>query len=165
MANISTTAVRAFSQLLTGTQGLPDRIAQASLDNGASMPSISPSEIVQRHVAADIAEKTSGVRYPSIHVYCERVVNELREKFRRFSGSADLVAEIRVSHEHMDDLQSVLQTYAEFVTDILDSKRGQWAPGLFYTGGYKVQYGPIKRGGRNFLQSAKVELTVNGSME
>lgn len=165
MANISTVAVSALYGLLTGANGLLERIDEISRDAGSGVPTLLASDILQRHVAADIAEKTSGVRYPSVHVFCEKVVNELREKFRRFSGTADLVVEIRVSHEHMDQLQEVLQTYAEVVTDLLDSKRGHWAPGVFYTGGYTIQYGPVKRGGRGFLQSAKVELTVNGSME
>lgn len=165
MARISKTAVSALSALLSGPGGLPENIRKINMDAGRRVPSISGEDIVERHVTADVAEKTSGVRYPSVYVYCEKVVNELREKFRRFSGTADLVIEIRVSHEHMDELQRVLHTYAEAITDILDSKRGHWTPGVFYTGGYSIQYGAVKRGGRNFLQSAKVELTVNGSME
>jgi hypothetical protein len=65
----------------------------------------------------------------------------------------------------MNDLQPSLQTYVEAVTDVLDKKRGRWATGMFYTGGYEIEFGPIKRGGRNFVQSAKVELTVNMSVE
>ena len=116
-------------------------------------------------MAADVAEKTSGVRYPVVYVYCEKVVNDLREKFRTFSGTAELSVDIRVSHEHMDDLQGLLQAYVEAVTDVLDKRRGQWAKGVFYSGGYEIHFGPIKRGGRNFIQSAKVDLTVNVSVE
>lgn len=166
MVHISTAAVSALSTLLAGPNGLPERIEQAAVSvAGHEVPLISGTDIVERHVAADLAEKTSGVRYPTVHVYCDKVVNELREKFRRFSGTADLVIEIRVSHEHMDPLQNILQTYAEAVAHVLDGKRGHWTPGVFYTGGYTIQYGPIKRGGRNFLQTAKVELTIHGSME
>jgi hypothetical protein len=165
MAHITSVAVSTLANLLKGPNGLPDRLGQAALSADVFLPVISAEEIGGTHVAADLAEKTSGVRYPSVNVYCDKVVNQLREKFRRFSGTADLVIEIRVSHEHMDQLQSALQIYAETVTDVLDSKRGNWAPGLFYTGGYTVQYGPIKRGGSSFLQAAKVELTINGSVE
>ena len=166
MASISTVAIRALTDLLTGTDGLPARIeGAAATADGLYVPPIAGTDIVARHVAADLAEKTSGVRYPSAHVYCEKVVNQLREKFRRFSGTADLVVEVRVSHEHMDSLQNVLQLYADAVTDVLDSNRGYWTPGVFYTGGYTLHYGPIKRGGRSFLQAVRVELTVNGSME
>ena len=100
-----------------------------------------------------------------MYVYCEKVVNDLREKFRTFSGTAELSVDIRVSHEHMDDLQGLLQAYVEAVTDVLDKKRGQWAKGVFYSGGYEIRFGPIKRGGRNFIQTAKVDLTVNVSVE
>jgi hypothetical protein len=165
MATISTTAVSALTGLLTGPGGLTDEFRPWSATEDEAVPAISAGDVVQRHVSADLTEKTSGARYPNVHVYCEKVANALREKFRRFSGTADLVVEIRVSHEHMDPLETLLQTYAEAVTEILERNRGHWAPGVFYTGGYTIQYGPIKRGGRNFLQSAKVELTVNGSME
>jgi hypothetical protein len=158
-------AVRALAGHLRGPEGLQDRIAKLTANSHFEIGPITAVDILERQVAADIAEKTSGVRYPVVHTYCPRIVNDLREKFRTFSGTADLTVEMRVSHEHMDDLQTMLQTFVEAITDILDKKRGRWVPGVFYTGGYTVQFGPIKRGGRNFLQAAKVELTVNISME
>jgi hypothetical protein len=165
MARISTITTSALIQHLNGEDGLPDKVGQLLLERESRLPQISAADILERHVAADLAEKTSGVRYPVVYVYCEKVVNDLREKFRRFSGTADLSVDIRVSHEHMDDLQPSLQTYVEAVTDVLDKKRGKWGTGVFYAGGYEIQFGPIKRGGRNFVQSAKVELTVNVSVE
>jgi hypothetical protein len=165
MARIGSMAVQALAGYLRGSDGLPDRIAKLTAASQFEIGPITAVDILERQVAADIAEKTSGVRYPAVHIYCPRIVNDLREKFRTFSGTADLTVEMRVSHEHMDDLQAMLQTFVEAVTDILDKKRGRWVPGVFYTGGYTVQFGPIKRGGRNFLQAAKVELTINISME
>ena len=165
MARIGSLAVQALAGYLRGPEGLPDKIANLTALNQFAIGPITAVDILERQVAADIAEKTSGVRYPAVHIYCPRMVNELREKFRTFSGTADLTVEMRVSHEHMDDLQAMLQTFVEAITDILDKKRGRWVPGVFYTGGYTIQFGPIKRGGRNFLQAAKVELTVNISME
>lgn len=165
MARISSIATSALSQHLSGEQGVSEKIGQLILSTGINMPTIASSDIMERHVAAELAEKTSGVRYPVVYVYCEKVTNNLREKFRTFSGTADLSVEVRVSHEHMDELQGWLQTYIEAVTEVLDKKRGQWANGVFYTGGYEIQFGPIKRGGRSFVQTAKVELKVNVSVE
>jgi hypothetical protein len=165
MARISTMATSALVQHLAGEAGLSDKVGQLTLTSALQIPQISASDILERHVAADVAEKTSGVRYPIVYVYCEKVVNDLREKFRTFSGSAELSVDIRVSHEHMDDLQSLLQNYVEAVTDVLDKRRGQWAKGVFYSGGYEIHFSPIKRGGRNFIQAAKVELIVNVSVE
>jgi hypothetical protein len=165
MARISSLATSALTKHLNGEAGLPEKVGQLVLTSALQIPQISPSDILERHVAADVAEKTSGVRYPVVYVYCEKVVNDLREKFRTFSGTAELSVDIRVSHEHMDDLQGLLQAYVEAVTDVLDKRRGQWAKGVFYSGGYEIHFGPIKRGGRNFIQSAKVDLTVNVSVE
>ena len=111
MARISTMATSALVQHLAGEAGLSDKVGQLMLTSALQIPQISASDILERHVAADVAEKTSGVRYPIVYVYCEKVVNDLREKFRTFSGTAELSVDIRVSHEHMDDLQSLLQNY------------------------------------------------------
>jgi hypothetical protein len=165
MARISRIVTSALSGHLTGDQGVPDKIGQLILGGEDRLSPLSTADILDRHVSAEVAEKTSGVRYPVLYVYCEKVKNELKEKFRTFSGTVDLAVEIRVSHEHMNELQESLQTYVEAVTEVLDKKRGYWTQGIFYTGGYEIHYGAIKRGGRNFIQSAKVELTVNVSVE
>ena len=47
----------------------------------------------------------------------------------------------------------------------LTASVGQWGKGVYYTGGYEIEFSPIKRGGRSFVQAAKVELTVNVSVE
>jgi hypothetical protein len=165
MARIGTIATSALTGHLKGAHGLSDKVGELSMASDIRLPLITVTDILERNVAAELAEKTSGVRYPVVYVYCEKVVNDLREKFRTFSGTADLCVDIRVSHEHMDELQPSLQAYVEAVTDVLDKRRGSWTGGVFYTGGYEIQFSPIKRGGRNFVQSAKVELTVNVSVE
>ena len=165
MARVSAAVVSALAGFLTGDNGLPGRIGKLVQSGELAVPTMSDNDILQRHVPSEAAEKGLDVRYPSVHIYCEEVANELREKFRKFSGTADLVLDVRVSHEHIERLQGVLEAYVESATDILDERRGSWGAGMFYTGGYKIQFGPVKRGGRNFLQSAKVQLTVQISME
>jgi hypothetical protein len=56
-----------------------------------------------------------------------------------------------------------LQLYTSAVTDVLDLHRGEWGAGLFYAGGYRVEFGSVRRGGRSFLQTAKVLLEVEAS--
>lgn len=34
---------------------------------------------------------------------------------------------------------------------------------MFYAGGYKVEFGPVKRGGRNFIQAAKITFELDVS--
>ena len=53
--------------------------------------------------------------------------------------------------------------YVDAVTDVLDSQRGCWAPGVMYTGGYEVSLNPLKHGGKNFLQTAKITFELEVS--
>ncbi len=51
------------------------------------------------------------------------------------------------------------------VTGILSASRGDWGNGMFYNGAYQVSYGSVKRGGKNFLQTAKVSCEMGVSSE
>jgi hypothetical protein len=163
MARTERAAAGFLARLLRGDQGLNNAVGE--LRNGAmQIPAASGVQIIEEHVAAELAERAGTIHYPVLHVYCDRVVNQLREKFRTFSGIAQLNVDVRVSHDHIDQLQSQLQTCVEAVTDALDSTRGSWGEGMFYTGGYEISFNPVKKGGRNFIQSALVRLEVNISV-
>jgi hypothetical protein len=121
--------------------------------------------VVVQNVAADIAEKSAGAQYPAAVVYCEKVSNQLQEKFRSFSGTVELAIEIRHSQDRLEGVEDALEQITDIVTGILSASRGDWGNGMFYSGAYDVSYGSVKRGGRNFLQTAKVrcELSVSVS--
>ncbi len=121
-------------------------------------------QIVTQNTAPELAERTAGAQYPAIYVYCGKVRNLLREKFRKFSGEAQMVVEVRVSQDRLEGLEALAQVSAEKVTDALDAQRGDWSDGMFFGGGYEIQYGPVKHGGQNFLQIAKVTFTVEVSI-
>jgi hypothetical protein len=93
-------------------------------------------------------------------VYCERISNTLREKFRRFSGSARIAVEVRGSLDRLEGLEEQIRFYADAVAQVLDNNRGDWGDGVFYPGGYEVTFGPVKQGGRNYLQTAKASFEV-----
>ena len=160
MARTESAATGFLAGLLRGETGLDQRIGELRAEN-IELPAINGVEVLEQHVSAEIAERAGNIRYPVAHVYCDRVVNQLREKFRTFSGTAQLNVELRVSHDHIGELQKQLQTCVEAVTDVLDRRRGSWGGGMFYTGGYEISFGPVKKGGRNFLQSAVVRLEVH----
>jgi hypothetical protein len=109
----------------------------------------------------EIFERSRVVKYPLIQVYSDRVRNLLTEKFRTFSGKVRTVAEIRVSQDRIGGLEDQLRLYVDAVTQILDSNRGSWGQGAFYTGGYEATFDPVKQGGKNFLQVAKVVFEVD----
>jgi hypothetical protein len=108
-------------------------------------------------------ERAGVVKYPLIQVYSDRVRNLLTEKFRTFSGKIRTVAEIRISHDRFEGIEERLRLYADAVTQVLDANRGSWGQGAFYTGGYEITFDPVKQGGKNFLQAAKVTFEVDMS--
>jgi hypothetical protein len=89
----------------------------------------------------------------------------LREKFRSFSGTTDLVIEVRVSHDRLEEIGRQTALYVEAVTNVLDQRRGSWRNGMFYSGGYEVAFGPVKKGGRNYIQTSRVTLQLVVSID
>ena len=165
MARAATVAAGELGRLLRADNGLPLSIGQVAISAGITLPVLQDSQIFDRFLSPEIADKVGGTRYPAIYIFCERITNSLKEKFRTFSGSADLSLEVRVSHDHVEQLQFNLQHYVDAVTDVLDRSRGAWTPGVYYTGGYEVTFQPVKKGGKNFLQTAKVNVRIQLSLD
>lgn len=119
--------------------------------------------IVALNASVEITEKTGHAHYPALLVYCDKMTNALKEKFRQFSGKAHMVVEVRHSQDRLEMLESNTQAYVDAVCALLDDSRGDWGDGSFYGGGYDVSYEPVARGGQNFLQRAKVGFDVEVS--
>ena len=161
----ASTSIRVRDVLL-GDGALQAQIQTLALEAGVHEPGLQAlSQLVIRNVAADLAEKTAGVVYPAFFVYCDKVSNSLREKFRTFSGTARMVIETRASQDRLEGLEDRLHIYADAVMRVLDANRGDWGQGMFYTGGYEVAFGPVKHGGKHFIQTAKVVFEVEISAE
>ncbi len=159
MAQLASAITGQLASLLRGEDGVNSQAGSLMMD--VPLPLVNASAILELQAAPDVTEKAGSVHYPVIHVYCDRFVNSLKEKFRSFSGTADLTIEIRVSNDRLDRLQGQLHGYVEAVTAVLDQKRGDWSAGAYYGGGYEVLFGPVKRGGLHFLQTARVQLQLN----
>lgn len=163
MATVGRTATRTLLQMLAGPTGLPYAVGAIAERERLELAQIGAEQVAAQNVSFELAEKSAGVRYPAVYVYCEGVANLQKEKFRVFSGKVHMAVEVRVSSDRLEDVSQELQAYAGAVTDVLDAHRGEWARGMYYAGGYKVEFGPIKRGGKNFLQVAKVQFEVEAS--
>ncbi len=150
--------------MLSGPTGLPYSIAALSEREAEPLGSFEASQVVVQNVSHELAERSAGVQYPVFYVYCEKISNQLKEKFRRFSGQARMVVDVRVSQDRLEDLDRRLGLCVEAVTDVLDSHRGSWGEGMFYTGGYEASFAPVRHGGKNFVQSAKVTFEVDVSL-
>lgn len=146
--------------VLAADDGLPAAVEALVQQQGVALPAIARQQIVAQNVAFDISEQSTTTKYPLVYVYCNKVVNELREKFRAFSGDAEMVVEARVSQDRLDQIETNLQAYVDAITQVLDNSRGDWGDGVFFNGGYEVTFGGVKHGGRNFLQIAKISFVL-----
>jgi hypothetical protein len=159
MLQIAETSTQKVMSVLTSDTGLPAAV-EALVQQGVGLLEITPEQIVAQNVAFEIAEQSTVSKYPLVYVYCSRVVNENREKFRAFSGEAQMAVEMRISQDRIDQIESKLQAYVDAITEVLSDSRGDWGDGVFFDGGYEVTFGGVKHGGRNFLQIAKVAFVL-----
>jgi len=150
-------------QQMTGPSGVNGALGALTQADQALAGLMDPSQIRAQNVAADLAERATGVKYPAVNIYCEKIVNQLWEKFRSFSGQVQMVIELRQSQDRLEGIQDRLELYADAAMQMLDGSRGDWGDGMFYGGGYEVVFGPVKQGGKNFMQTAKVTFQIGVS--
>ena len=162
MAQTGSIATRIVEGYLTASTGGVNALAsQLAQDTAVDISALRPAAVFTRNVPVDLAEKALAVKYPAIHVYADRVQNMLTEKFRTFSGKVRVVAEVRVSNDRIDLVEQYVALYVDAVTGVLDQNRGCWGEGAFFGGAYDVSFEPMKHGGKNFLQIAKVTFEVD----
>src|SRR5438874_11218320 len=165
MANVSTRATTRLFQFLLTPAGLSENLAAVAELNGVNLTEIGSKQVYTQNVTQELLERALDVKYPAVLLYCEKISNDLREKFRTFSGKAQMAIEVRVSQDRIEGLEKLLEIYVDTVTRILDQNRGDWGNGMFYTGGYEAVFGEMKRGGRNFIQTGKIRFEVAVSLD
>lgn len=163
MNTLGTFATATVVGMIAGPTGMNTNLASLGSPDNLAAPLIDTAQIYQQNVAAELAEQSTTVKYPSVYVYCEKYANKLTEKFRSFSGTVQMAVEVRHSQDKLDGLQDSLELYVDSVTQVLDGERGDWGNGLFYAGGYDVSLSVVKHGGRNFLQTAKILFQIDVS--
>jgi len=148
---------------MTGSGGMNASLAALSAPGSPAPAAIAAAQVRAENVAAEMAERSNTVTYPAVNIYCEKVTNKLTEKFRSFSGTAQMAIEVRHSQDRLDGLEAGLEAYADAAMTVLNASRGDWGDGMFYDGAYQVSFGPVKNGGRNLIQTAKITFEVNVS--
>jgi len=150
------------SMLESTSSGVNVRIAaMQQADSSIQVPGV--RTIIAFNTSIDTTEKTGHAQYPALLVYCDKLSNSLKEKFRQFSGKARITVEARYSQDVLSGLEVNTEIYVDSVCALLDNSRGDWGSGFFYSGGYDVSFEPVVRGGKNFLQRAKVAFDVEVS--
>jgi hypothetical protein len=163
MGWVGSTVTAQVVTLLTAPQGLNACVSTLALAESATPRPIGQSQILAQNVPVELAERSTHVQYPAVSVYCEKIVNQLKEKFRSFSGKAVMTIEVRVSQDRLDGIENQLQLYVDATTQVLDQNRGDWGEGMYYAGCYEAALGPVKHGGQNFIQVGKVSFEVGVS--
>jgi hypothetical protein len=160
MNTLGTTVTTTVIGMITGPSGMNANLGSLSAPGSTVALPVDIEQIYGQNVAAELAERSTTIKYPSVYVYCEKIANTLTEKFRTFSGNVQMAIEVRHSQDRLEGIQNALELYVDSVTGVLDSGRGDWGNGLYYSGGYSVSVGAVKHGGRNFLQLAKISFQV-----
>jgi hypothetical protein len=160
MANVGTIATSRLLEILLTPAGLTENLATVAELQGLKLAPIGVKQVLTQNAAQALVERSLDVKYPTILLYCEKITNDLREKFRTFSGRAQMTLEVRVSQDRVEGIEKLLEIYVDTVTRVLDQNRGDWGKGMFYTGGYEAVFGEMAHGGKNFIQTAKIKFEV-----
>jgi hypothetical protein len=162
MSQISN-VVGVVTDLLLGEGGLLTNIDTLAAAETLPAVSLTSGQVIAQNLPADIAERSTAGKYPSLYVYCEKAANQLREKFRTFSGEVGMAIEIRVSSDRVEDLDAQMDLLVDAVTSTLDQNRGDWGAGIFFGGKYEIAFAIVKHGGKNFIQTATVTFDLEVS--
>jgi hypothetical protein len=163
MAWVGSTVTSQVVTLLSAPQGLNACVSTLALAENTTLAALAQNQILAQNASIEISERSTEVLYPAVSVYCEKIVNQLKEKFRNFSGIAAMTIEVRVSQDRLQGIEDQLQSYVDAVTQVLDQNRGDWGEGMYFAGCYEAALGAVKHGGQNFIQVGKVSFDVGVS--
>lgn len=164
MPPLTLLAPRTIANLLTADNALNSQIAAVEQEFGYALPAILSSQIILSSADADTLDRRQQISYPRIAIYTDRVVNNLREKFRTLSGTVYVTIAVAASADLIDQVEQWIHFYVEAVTNVLRQNIGDWGNGMFFPGTYDVQLQPPKPGGSGFVQTASVTCIVSVSI-
>jgi hypothetical protein len=152
--------IEAVRGLLEGERGLSASVEELKQTYGAEERAAPAAPVVFLRAPAESQEKAWPSKYPMVHVYCDRIEGRPVERLRRFSGRVRVVAEVRVSQDRLDGITQNLHHYVDAVRDVLERNTGCVGDGLYLSSEYDVQIEPVKKGGLNYLQTARIACPV-----
>jgi hypothetical protein len=161
MAQTTAAALNRLRALLVNPDsGVNAQMSAIEARDGVIMQRIPDSQVVTMNLSAEIADDNLDFEYPAIFLWGEEAQNDNREKFAWFSGTIELSLDLRITAELPNLLEESVHRYVESILDVLQSSQGEWTPGLIFSGQYTVRYSPARLGGDNFLQTAKIAVSL-----
>ena len=76
-----------------------------------------------------------------------------------------MVVEIRISSDRLEGLNAATDLLTDAVTEVLDENHGDWGDGVFFGGAYEIKFTPVRHGGKNFIQTAKISFQLEISRD
>jgi hypothetical protein len=108
MLSIAGRATSRLQELLVSPNGLNTSLAALAQSESVTVPPISPTNLFTDNVSSDIAEKSVEPKYTAIYIYCDKMVNAMTEKFRSFSGTIEMMVDVRVSQDRLEGIDARL---------------------------------------------------------
>jgi hypothetical protein len=84
MLVIAGTSTQKVLGILAAGSGLAAALEALNIQQGLTLPRITPQQIIAQNVTPEVSDLSTVDNYPLVYVYCTKVVNRLREKFRPF---------------------------------------------------------------------------------
>ena len=160
MIPITLLGLQKVSALLTTTDALSGALQSLNNQFNLKAPLIRSDNVVLSAASVEIGDRNVQLSYPRVCLYSTGVKNSREEKYRAFSGTVSLIAEILASGNLVNDTDEWVHYYVEALTSLLRESAGDWGDGVFFGGAYEVQIQTPKVGGFGFVQAAKVNFSL-----
>jgi hypothetical protein len=164
MLPLTLLAAQKLKDLLVNNDALTSAISVLAAQAGIVVPLLPSSQVVLNSASHEIADKEILLGYPRICLYSSQIKNAQREKFRSFSGSIVVAAEVWASGNLIGDADQWIHFYVEGLTLILRTNIGDWGDGFSFSGIYDVQLQPPKVGGFGYTELAKLTCSLDVSL-
>ncbi len=161
MLPLTLLATNKLLNLLTVNDALSQAIGSNAALNAINVPDLATQQIISSYVSPDIGDLNLQLTYPRVCVYTSQVLNNQREKFRAFSGTVTVIADVWSSDALEQPAELALHFFVDGITGILDANLGDWGDGFRYSGVYGVQINTPKLGGLGFVQLARVTCNLH----
>jgi hypothetical protein len=97
---------------------------------------------------------------PHVTVEMEKLTNDGSLKFFSFSGSGDFRLRIRARAARREEAARRTAILSDAVARVLEHAKGAWDEGVYYGGGYALEFAPVEKREHGFECEAAMRLRL-----
>lgn len=94
MLPLTLLATNKLLNLLTVNDALSKAISSNAASSGVDVTPLGTQQIISSYVNPDMGDLNLQLTYPRVCIYASQVANNQREKFRAFSGTVSVTADV-----------------------------------------------------------------------